>query len=59
MRRFYKDQPAYIEFDKSVADPRNIVGDINSGSISKILSKFRRCLCKSIGGGSYLLLKIG
>lgn len=40
-----------IVFDKSVSDPANITGDINSGVIATILSKFRRCLCKKTAGG--------
>ena len=42
---------ASIVFDKSVSDPENITGDINSGVIATILSKFRRCLCKKTAEG--------
>lgn len=42
---------ASIVFDKSKSDPENITGDINSGVIATILSKFRRCLCKKTAEG--------
>ena len=42
---------ASIVFDKSVSDSENITGDINSGVIVTILSKFRRCLCKKTAEG--------
>lgn len=42
---------ASIVFDKSVSDPSNITGDINSGVIATILSRFRRCLCKKTADG--------
>ena len=42
---------ASIVFDKSVSDPENITGDINSGVIATIQSKFRRCLCKKTAEG--------
>lgn len=38
-------------FDKSKSDPQNITGEINSGVIATILSKFRRCLCKKTADG--------
>ncbi|MFR9574306.1 MAG: hypothetical protein SNG79_01440 [Rikenellaceae bacterium] len=41
-----------IVFDKSISDPENISGDINSGYIAVLLSKFRRCLCKKTAEGS-------
>ena len=40
-----------LVFDKSISDPANITGDINSGVIATILSKFRRCLCKKTAEG--------
>lgn len=40
-----------ITFDKSIADPSNISGDINSGIIAQILAKGRRCLCKKSANG--------
>lgn len=40
-----------IVFDKSISDPANITGDINSGYIAILLSKFRRCLCKKTDEG--------
>lgn len=42
---------ASIVFDKSISDPQNITGEINSGVISMILAKFRRCLCKKTANG--------
>lgn len=42
---------AGIVFDKSKSDPQNITGEINSGVIATILSKFRRCLCKKTAEG--------
>lgn len=42
---------ASIVFDKSKSDPENISGEINSGVIATILSKFRRCLCKKTAEG--------
>ena len=42
---------ASIVFDKSVSDPQNISGEVNSGVIATILSKFRRCLCKKTAEG--------
>lgn len=42
---------AGITFDKSKSDPQNITGEINSGVIKTILSKFRRCLCKKTKDG--------
>ena len=42
---------ASIVFDKSVSDPSNITGDVNSGVIAMILAKFRRCLCKKTADG--------
>lgn len=42
---------AAIVFDKSKSDPQNITGEINSGVIATILSKFRRCLCKKTAEG--------
>lgn len=42
---------ASIVFDKSVSDPENITGEINSGAIAMILAKFRRCLCKKTAEG--------
>lgn len=40
-----------IVFDKSISDPENITGEVNSGVIAMILSKFRRCLCKKTANG--------
>jgi hypothetical protein len=42
---------AAIVFDKSKSDSQNITGEINSGVIKTILSKFRRCLCKKTKDG--------
>lgn len=42
---------ASIVFDKSVSDPANITGEINSGVIAMILARFRRCLCKKTAEG--------
>ena len=42
---------AGIVFDKSVSDPSNITGDVNSGVIAMILARFRRCLCKKTADG--------
>lgn len=42
---------ASIVFDKSVSDPSNITGDVNSGVIAMLLAKFRRCLCKKTADG--------
>ena len=42
---------AAIVFDKSKSDPQNITGEINSGVLKTILSKFRRCLCKKTKDG--------
>ena len=42
---------AGIVFDKSVSDPSNITGEVNSGVIAMILAKFRRCLCKKTADG--------
>lgn len=42
---------AGITFNKSISDPENITGEINSGVLATILSKFRRCLCKKIAEG--------
>lgn len=46
---------ASIVFDKSKSDPENITGDINSGVIATILSKFRRCLCKKTAEGKVVI----
>ena len=42
---------AGITFNKSISDPENITGEINSGVLATILSKFRRCLCKKTADG--------
>lgn len=42
---------AGITFNKSISDPENITGEINSGVLATILSKFRRCLCKKTAEG--------
>ncbi|OAV76061.1 hypothetical protein Barb7_00295 [Bacteroidales bacterium Barb7] len=44
--------PAEIVFDKSMSEPYNIEGDINSGAIETILSKVRRCLVKKTADGA-------
>lgn len=52
----YKRIPdAAIVFDKSISDPKNITGEINSGIIAIILSKFRRCLCKKTANGEAMI----
>lgn len=43
---------AEIVFDKSMSNPSNITGDINSGAIATILSKVRRCLVKKTSNGN-------
>ncbi|MBS6468086.1 MAG: hypothetical protein KH386_02550 [Bacteroides sp.] len=48
---YAKIKDAGIVFDKSKSDPQNITGEINSGVIATILSKFRRCLCKKTAEG--------
>lgn len=48
---YAKIKDAGIVFDKSKSDPQNITGEINSGVIATILSKFRRCLCKKTADG--------
>ena len=48
---YAKIKDAAIVFDKSKSDPQNITGEINSGVIKTILSKFRRCLCKKTAEG--------
>lgn len=40
-----------IVFDASLSDPANISGDVNSGYIATLLSKFRRCLAKKTAEG--------
>ncbi|MFR9545362.1 MAG: hypothetical protein SNJ29_07265 [Rikenellaceae bacterium] len=40
-----------IVFDTSISDSENISGDINSGYLAILLSKFRRCLCKKTDEG--------
>lgn len=49
--RYAKIKDAGIVFDKSKSDPQNITGEINSGVLKTILSKFRRCLCKKTKDG--------
>lgn len=49
--QYEKIVDASIVFDKSISDPSNITGEINSGVIATILSKFRRCLCKKTAEG--------
>ena len=49
--QYEKIVDASIVFDKSISDPSNITGEINSGVIATILSKFRRCLCKKTADG--------
>lgn len=49
--RYAKIKDAGIVFDKSQSDPQNITGEINSGVLKTILSKFRRCLCKKTKDG--------
>lgn len=49
--QYEKIVDAGIVFDKSKSDPENITGEINSGVIKTILSKFRRCLCKKTAEG--------
>lgn len=49
--QYKKITDASIVFDKSVSDPSNISGDINSGVIATLLSRFRRCLCKKTADG--------
>ena len=48
---YAKIKDAGITFDKSKSDPQNITGEINSGVLATILSKFRRCLCKKTAEG--------
>ena len=48
---YAKIKDAGIVFDKSKSDPQNITGEINSGVLKTILSKFRRCLCKKTKDG--------
>ena len=48
---YAKIKDAGIVFDKSKSDPQNITGEINSGILKTILSKFRRCLCKKTKDG--------
>ena len=48
---YAKIKDAGIVFDKSKSDPQNITGEINSGVLATILSKFRRCLCKKTAEG--------
>ena len=48
---YEKIKSAKITFDKSISDPSNISGDINTGVIKDILAKFRRCLCKKTTDG--------
>ena len=48
---YAKIKDAGIVFDKSKSDPENITGEINSGVLATILSKFRRCLCKKTAEG--------
>lgn len=48
---YAKIKDAGIVFDKSKSDPENITGEINSGVLKTILSKFRRCLCKKTAEG--------
>lgn len=49
--QYEKIVDAGITFDKSKSDPENITGEINSGVLKTILSKFRRCLCKKTAEG--------
>ena len=49
--QYEKIVDASIVFDKSISDPSNITGEINSGVLATILSKFRRCLCKKTADG--------
>jgi len=42
---------AQITFDKSISDPENITGEVNSSIIAEILAKFRRCLVKKTAEG--------
>ncbi|MCD8008994.1 MAG: hypothetical protein LUF68_08735, partial [Clostridiales bacterium] len=46
---------AQITFDKSISDPENITGEINSSIIADILAKFRRCLVKKTADGQVTL----
>lgn len=48
---YEKIKSAQITFDKSISDPSNISGDINTSIIAQILSKWRRCLCKKTAEG--------
>lgn len=48
---YAKIKDAGIVFDKSKSDPENITGEVNSGVLATILSKFRRCLCKKTAEG--------
>lgn len=48
---YEKIKSAQITFDKSISDPSNISGDINTSIIGQILSKWRRCLCKKKAEG--------
>lgn len=48
---YEKIKSAQITFDKSISDPSNISGDINTSIIGQILTKFRRCLCKKTAEG--------
>lgn len=49
--QYEKIVDASIVFDKSISDPSNITGEVNSGVLATILSKFRRCLCKKTANG--------
>lgn len=48
---YEKIKSAVITFDKSIADPSNISGEINTSIIGQILSRWRRCLCKKTADG--------
>lgn len=37
-----------IVFDKNISGPGSIYGDVNKGIIATVLSKWRRCLCRTI-----------
>lgn len=47
---YVKIKSSTIIFEK-IADPSNITGDVNTGHIAQILSKWRRCLCKKTADG--------